>query len=608
MSRAALASFVVACVWSAAPAFAQDGGALYARHCVSCHEQGAVARAPTREVIGALTADRIVESLETGSMRTQGETLTAAERRAIAVFLSTTKPASVAGVVPACGSPGGAVRPAATDWSSWGVSLNNDRYQRQSGITAAQVPTLALRWAFGFEGENAAAANPTIVGERLFVGTGSGRVYSLGLKDGCQHWMFKADTGVRASVTVAADASGQAFAYFGDVRATMYSVDASTGALKWKVKLDTHSAARITGSAVVYNGRVYVGISSIEEATGAQAGYSCCTFRGSVVALDARTGDRVWQTYMIAETPSPQGRNKAGTQLMGPAGAGIWSAPTIDPSTKSLYVATGDGYTAPAAPMTDAIVALDLDTGAIKWANQVTAGDAYTMACNSADQTNCPANAGPDHDFGQPPILATLPNGRRILVAGQKSGIVHAFDPDASGKKLWTKEVGKGGMLGGIEWGSASDGANMYVPVSDITFKDPMALARSGLKPDVGGGMYAIRLADGAQVWVSRVSGCGDRPSCSPALSAPNAVIAGAVFAGSVDGHFRAYSTTDGRVLWDFDTAREFTTANGVRAQGGSLDVGGPAIANGVVATTSGYGQWGGIRGNVLLVFSVGGK
>jgi polyvinyl alcohol dehydrogenase (cytochrome) len=195
-----------------------------------------------------------------------------------------------------------------------------------------------------------------------------------------------------------------------------------------------------------------------------------------------------------------------------------------------------------------------------------------------------------------------------VLVAGQKSGIVHAFDPDDRGAKLWTAEIGKGGMLGGIEWGSASDGTLVYVPVSDVTFKDPIALGRGGLRSDAGGGLFALRPSNGTQVWVARVSACGDKPSCSPALSAPASVIPGAVFAGSIDGHFRAFSTTDGRVLWDFDTAREFPTVNGVRAQGGSIDVGGPAIARGVVATTSGYGQWGGIRGNVLLVFSVDGQ
>jgi len=595
----------------AAPAWAQDGAALYTQRCAACHEGGLVARAPARDVIAALTPERIAAALETGTMRVQGETLSSDERRAIANYLSTSRPAPTAANAPAAGprcDTASPFRTSASDWRSWGVTLANDRYQRQPGFTAAQVSGLRLKWAFGFDGENAAAANPTIAGDRVFVGSGSGRVYALGLKDGCLHWTFKADGGVRAAITVGDSQNGASAAYFGDVRAFVYSVDATTGELRWKRQIDTHRAARVTGSPVLYGGRLYVPVSSTEEAVGAQPTYECCTFRGSIVALDAATGEQVWRTYMITEAATPRATNAKGTQLWGPSGAAVWSAPTIDPTTKSLYVATGDAYSMPAAPMTDAIVALDLETGAIRWANQVTAGDAFTMACGTADTTNCPDKAGPDHDFGQSPILVALANGKRVLVAGQKSGVVHAFDPDQRGKKLWSTTVGRGGELGGIEWGSASDGQHMYVPLSDITFKEATQRGRGGLNAEVGGGLFALRLADGTQAWMARPNGCGDRPSCSPALSAPAAVVPGAVFGGSIDGHFRAFSTTDGRVLWDFDTARDFDTVNGVKSRGGSIDVGGPAIANGMVLTTSGYGQWGGMRGNVLLAFSVDGR
>lgn len=595
----------------AAPAWAQDGAALYTQRCAACHEGGLVARAPARDVIAALTPERIAAALETGTMRVQGETLSSDERRAIANYLSTSRPAPTAANAPAAGprcDTASPFRTSASDWRSWGVTLANDRYQRQPGFTAAQVSGLRLKWAFGFDGENAAAANPTIAGDRVFVGSGSGRVYALGLKDGCLHWTFKADGGVRAAITVGDSQNGASAAYFGDVRAFVYSVDATTGELRWKRQIDTHRAARVTGSPVLYGGRLYVPVSSTEEAVGAQPTYECCTFRGSIVALDAATGEQVWRTYMITEAATPRATNAKGTQLWGPSGAAVWSAPTIDPTTKSLYVATGDAYSMPAAPMTDAIVALDLETGAIRWANQVTAGDAFTMACGTADTTNCPDKAGPDHDFGQSPILVALANGKRVLVAGQKSGVVHAFDPDQRGKKLWSTTVGRGGELGGLEWGSASDGQHMYVPLSDITFKEATQRGRGGLNAEVGGGLFALRLADGTQAWMARPNGCGDRPSCSPALSAPAAVVPGAVFGGSIDGHFRAFSTTDGRVLWDFDTARDFDTVNGVKARGGSIDVGGPAIANGMVLTTSGYGQWGGMRGNVLLAFSIDGR
>jgi polyvinyl alcohol dehydrogenase (cytochrome) len=596
----------------AVPAFAQDGGTLYSQRCASCHEGGQVARAPSRDVIAALAPDRIVAALETGTMRVQGETLTPEQRRAIAAYLSTARPAPPTAANAPLGGPRcdstGAVRATASDWRAWGVTPVNDRFQRRPGFLAPQAASLKLKWAFGFDGENAAAANPTIVGDRVLVGSGSGRVYALGLTDGCVHWMFKADGGVRAAIVVGDTENGATAAYFGDVRAFVYSVDASTGALRWKKQIDTHRAARVTGSPVLYGGRLYVPVSSVEEGIGAQPTYECCTFRGSIVALDPATGDELWRTYMITEAPAPRGKNAKGTQLWGPSGAAVWSAPTVDAVTKSLYVATGDAYSMPAAPTTDAIVALSLETGAIKWVSQATAGDAFTMACGTADTTNCPEKAGPDHDFGQSPILVTLAGGKRVIVAGQKSGVVHGFDPDQRGKKLWSTTVGRGGELGGIEWGSASDGTNMYVPLSDITFKEPALRQRGGLNAEVGGGLFALRLTDGKQAWLSRPNGCGDKASCSPALSAPAAAIPGAVFGGSIDGHFRAFATTDGHVLWDFDTARDFDTVNGVKARGGSIDVGGAAIANGVVVTTSGYGQWGGMRGNVLLAFSVDGR
>jgi polyvinyl alcohol dehydrogenase (cytochrome) len=603
-------SAIAVLLWAlAGHANAQDGAALYTQHCAECHEGGV--RAPSRQVLSALSRERIVSALDTGLMRVQGEGLTAAERATLAAYLSAAVAAGAAAdtaTMRRCEARPAAVR--AGDWTTWGVTLANERFQRAPGLTAAAVPALKLKWAFGFEGESNAAANPTIVGDRVLVGSGSGRVYALGLGDGCVAWTFKADGGVRAAVVVgpAKEGDGEPSAFVVDLRATVYSLDAATGTLKWKRRVDDHRAARISGSPVLYRGRLYIPVSSAEEGVGAQAGYECCTFRGSLAVLDASTGENVWQTFLVKEKATPQGANARGTARWGPSGAALWSAPTIDPLTKSIYVATGDSYSQPAAPMSDAIVALDLDTGAIKWVHQVTSGDAFNMACGSADGTNCPERAGPDHDFGQSAILLTLSNGRRALVAGQKSGVVHAFDPDQQGRALWERPIGRGGELGGIEWGSSSDGERVYVPLSDITFADPVQRGRGGLDAKVGGGLFALRIADGSTAWTARPSACADRPSCSPALSAPSAVIPGAVFAGSIDGHFRAYATGDGRVLWDFDTAREFTTVNGVAARGGSIDVGGPAIANGAVVTTSGYGTWGGMRGNVLLVFAVDGR
>jgi polyvinyl alcohol dehydrogenase (cytochrome) len=593
---------------SASAQSAADGAALYAQYCGRCHD-GATPRTPPRRVLTAMSPERIVTALESGTMRAQGAQRTPEERRAIAAFLTGRAIGDTPAPPPlkACelsakpASRGGA-------WSAWGVSLANDRFQKSPGFGASDASRLKLKWAFAFSGDTSAAVQPTIAGGRIFVASASGRVFSLDLQSGCAYWTFDADAQVRTAIDVGTLGSSRV-AVFGDVGGTVYSVDANTGELRWKKKVDEHPVARITGSPRLYGGRVYAPVSSIEEVIGANPQYGCCTFRGSVVALDAASGDVVWKTYVIADEPKPTKKNAAGTQLFGPSGAAIWSAPTIDEKTGSLYVATGDSYSDPPADTSDAIVAIDMKSGAIKWSRQMTSGDAFNLACGSARPINCPEAKGPDVDFGMPPILVSLSGGKRALVIGQKSGVVHAIDPDARGAVLWSTRIGKGGALGGIEWGAASDGRTLYAPLSDIAFKQGGGeMLGQTLDPVTGGGLFAVRVADGKQVWHAAPASCGERRNCSPAQSAPASVGGSVVFSGAIDGHLRAYAASNGAVLWDFDAAQTFDTVNGTKARGGSFDVGGPAIADGIVIATSGYAQWGGVGGNVLLAFSVDGK
>jgi polyvinyl alcohol dehydrogenase (cytochrome) len=580
-----------------------------------CHD-GGIVRAPSRKVLSEITPERILAALDTGLMRVQGAERTPAERRALAVFVSG-KPL---GSLPAPSSVSRCARPAApfsdaprSAWNGWGGATSNDRFQPQpgAGLSAADVPKLKLKWAFGFAGDTSAAIQPTIVDGRVFVGSASGRVFALSLADGCAYWTFDADTQVRTAVTVSRERGSTApSAFFADVAANVYSVDAMTGQLRWKKKIDDHPLARVTGTPRLHEGRLIVPVSSLEELAGADPRYPCCTFRGSVAALDASTGNQIWKTHTIGETPRPTTKNKVGTQMFGPSGGAAWTSPTLDAARKTIYIGTGDSYSDPAAPTTDAIMALDLDSGAIKWVSQLTQGDAWNLACGGVDTANCPAIGGPDHDFASPPMLVTLPSGERRLVVGQKSGVVHGLDAD-SGKVLWSTRLGKGGVLGGVEWGSATDGQRAYVAISDLTFKSnegSLVVGQTVLDATAGGGLFALRLNDGVKVWSAPPPVCGDRPMCSPAQSAAITAIPGAVFSGSLDGHLRAYGAGDGRVLWDFDTARDFETVNKVKARGGSIDVGGPAVAEGVVLTTSGYPTFGGRSGNVLLAFSVDGR
>jgi polyvinyl alcohol dehydrogenase (cytochrome) len=599
-------------------ASAQDGGALYKKNCGLCHD-ARVERVPSRETLKAMSSERVLAVMESGAMISMASRLSAPERRAVAEFVTGKSLGKALEMTPSPQAMCGPGQEKFTDplagpiWNGWGVNLANARYQEaaMAGITVAEVPHLKLKWAFGFPGDVSASAQPTIVGGRVFVGSQGGKVYSLSAATGCIHWWFEAPTLVRTAVSIGhieIEAGGNFAAFFGDSSGVVYAVEAATGKLLWKAKVDGHPAAKITGSPVYYRGRLYVPIASGEEASASAPDYECCRFRGSVVALDAATGKQIWKTYTISEEAHPTKKSKNGTQLWGPSGAAIWSSPTIDVKRNALYVTTGDNYSHPPTATSDAFLAMDLDSGKLLWSRQITASDVWNTACRMADKTNCPEASGPDFDFGTSPILVTFSDRKRMLVAGQKSGIVHAIDPDRDGEVLWQVRIGKGGTLGGIEWGSAADQANVYVGLSDITRTLVPYSINTDTDPKQGGGMFALGLEKGERVWYTPPPGCGERKRCSPAQSAAVSTIPGAVFSGSVDGHLRAYATKDGSILWDFDTVGPYKTVNGVEARGGSMDGGGPAIASGMVFVNSGYVIWGGMPGNVLLAFSVDGK
>jgi polyvinyl alcohol dehydrogenase (cytochrome) len=545
--------------------------------------------------------EAVIEALVNGSMRAQGSTMTGPERRAVAEFV--TGKAMGGDVIGASVGRCATVKPFAMvgnepAWSGWGPDPGNTRFQPApaAGLSATDLPNLTLKWAFGFPDASSAWAQPNIAGGRVFVGSQNGTVYSLDGQSGCIYWTFSASGGVRTAMTIARRPNAQGYAaYFGDTNGNAYAVDAATGALLWKREVDEHPLARITGSPTLYNGRLYVPLTSYEESQGSNPSYECCTFRGSVVAVDAATGAIVWKTYMIDELPKPRGKSTTGATLYGPAGATIWSAPAIDIKRGAIYVATGNTYSDPPQPSSDAVVALDLATGKVRWMKQSTPDDTYVSGCRSGGTNpNCSAQVGPDYDFGNSPILAKLPNGKDAIVIGQKSGVAWAFDPDNKGSVLWKYQAGQGSALGGIEWGSAVDGKNAYFPVSDILAPRP-------------GGLHAVDLVTGQRVWYTPPPApkCGTGRGCNGAQSAAIAVIPGVVFSGSVDGALRAFSTTDGRILWEFDSNREFKTLNGVPARGGSMIGPGPVVAGGLLVVNSGFGAFGGRPGNVLLAFSV---
>jgi polyvinyl alcohol dehydrogenase (cytochrome) len=593
---------------------AQDGGAIYKERCAMCHDAPA-GRVPALSAIKAMSGEAIYAALTSGSMKSRAQGLTMPQIFALIGYIAPTGGTQAAAPKFERTCKGDAAFQPGADssrWNGWSPSLTNARFQdaRAAGLAAADVPKLKLKWAFNLGDVTTARGEPTVIGNRVFIASQTGAVYSLDRATGCTWWGFKAEPGIRAGVAVG-DVNGTAAIYFSDGGANVYALNASSGELIWKIHPVDHFATVATATLQVYKGVVYQPFSSFEEALGPDPNFECCTFRGSVVALDAATGKKLWQTFTIAEAAKPTHKNAAGKQQHGPSGAGIWATPTIDEQLGVLYVATGDNYSDPATNTSDAILAMDLKTGKLLWSKQMTENDAYNSGCATPQRTNCPESSGPDFDFGQPPILVSLGAGKRALVIGQKSGLVHAVDPDQSGKLRWQTRAGAGGALGGSQWGSAADGQKVYVAISDIGIGGvPDAKAPGGfrltLDPKKGGGLHALDLATGKIIWSALPLACAEgRTDCSPAQSGAVTAIPGAVFSGSVDGHLRAYATETGKVLWDVDTAGEFKTVNGNPAHGGSMDAGGPVVVNGMVFVNSGYGQWGGMPGNVLLAFAV---
>ena len=435
---------------------------IFETRCAQCHGAGAAEnRAPDRVALSMMTPERVLEALTTGSMAANATGISDGQKRGLAQLL-TGRPlgSSLSGRASVMKNQCTA-KPAFNPltgprWSGWGNDLMNSRAQtaENAGLRANQVPNLTLKWAFGFPNGSSAYAQPAVAGGRIFVGSDNGFLYSLDAATGCVYWSFEAPAGIRTAVSlgVIKTATGTRHAaYFGDSKANVFAVDAETGEQIWTERVETHAFARVTGAPTLANGKLYVPVSSFEEGSGANDRYECCTFRGSLVALDANTGLRAWQSYTI-DPPKPTKKNSLGTQLYAPSGNAIWSSPTVDLKRNVVYIATGNEYSGEGGPMSDAVIAYDLNTGERKWASQVTPKDVYVVGCN-AKRENCPESEGPDFDFGNSPILRDLPNGRSIIVIGQKSGVAWGLDPDRQGTIVWQRRVGKGSALGGIEWG-----------------------------------------------------------------------------------------------------------------------------------------------------------
>lgn len=582
------------------------GEEVYRTVCAACHSDPS-SRAPALASLRQTrSSEYILKALTVGAMKDVTAGVSLEDKTAVATWLIGRAPSGAADVDPMANRCKQAPAPlvlSGSAWNGWGgVGVTNARYQPNAGFVAGDIARLKLKWAFAYPG--GVSNEPTVVGGRVFVSNMAGITYSLDANTGCTIWAKDLGAPMRTMIPVAKLPSGRIAAFvtgwFGDVRA----LDANTGEELWQVRPEGHPAVRVSSSPTYYQGRIYLGFSSGEEVLATDKNYVCCTFRGSVVSLDASTGRTVWKAWAIDRAPGPI---PGDSHRRGPSGAGIWYAPTIDVARKLVYVATGDIYSDPDTGDADAVMAFDLATGKRRWTTQTVKGDVYVSGCDGGTRhINCPTGpAGPDFDLGGSPMLIPLGGGKDIVIGLGKNGHAYGMDPDQGGKIVWTTRLGRGGKLGGVEWGGATDGSSVYVPISDTAVPSPMIA--NDLTPNKPG-LNAIDAATGKLLWhvpAPKVA-CSWGQPCNEAHTGAAAAVPGAVFAGSWDGHIRAYAAKDGAMLWDFDTGGSFEAVNGGKADGGTVDHGALSIAGGMVFVNSG-GRYGN-PGNALLVFSVDGK
>ncbi len=508
-------------------------------------------------------------------------------------------------------------------WLSAGASPGDSRWQPELLINPFDVHGLAPKWVFTTNGD--VSATPTVSNGVVYFPDWGGYLNAVDASTGALIWQKQISSYDGAVGAISRNSPvifgnelilGDTFSGAHSSGAHVFAVSTADGHLLWRTQVDGHQAAVITASPVVAGGEVIVGVSSVEVALALNAGYQCCTFRGSVVALNPSSGQILWKTYTVPPNSGPCATSNPAAGC-GYSGGAVWDNPAVDTTNGVVYVGTGNNYTAPDSAVEceqqalashtsdagctasddyfDAVLALNLQTGAVLWSHKVEGWDAFTVACHTQPPgvTWCPTPASPDYDFGSGPNLIYVPSsggGSTELVGiGQKSGVYWALNA-ATGRTIWDTLVGPGSSLGGIMWGTAYDLRRIYVPEAN-PFHTAYKLS-SGW-PVTGGAWTALNPTNGAIDWQTPA------PLASAAMG-PTSVAGGVVYAGTTapaGNNMFALDAFTGQILWRF-------------ASGGSVNSS-PAIANGTVYWGSGYSQLAGLGytgNNKLYAFTLNGQ
>ncbi|MEH6550363.1 MAG: PQQ-binding-like beta-propeller repeat protein [Pseudomonadales bacterium] len=603
---------------------ARAGEYLFDKHCATCHDNPAM-KAPTRSALSSQSKESLMMVMEFGKMQPMAAHLNKQTRGLIAYYLAGNS-TDLYQWIEAASCQTVAEDDSQEYVSNWGLGVENRRFVDSdlTTITPENVGTLSLAWSFAFPKVTDMRSQPAIIGDTLYVGDKAGKLFALDRKTGCVRAHSKVMSGIRSAITVATLNDGRQLLVFADSLATVFAVDPATLENVWQRPAAVSNFSVITGSISYHNNRLYVPVSSYEVAAAGSPTHVCCKSHGAVLAFDASNGDSLWEWH-ATEDAMPQGINKDGAELFGPSGASVWTSPAIDVKRNRIYFGTGENLTHPATDTSDAIIALDMDSGELVWKFQATANDVWNAACLNGG-ANCPDNAGEDFDFGASVIMADLADGSQLLLAGQKSGEVFALNPDpvsTQGEVIWRRRISQGTSNGGIHWGMALADQTLFVPVSDPE-RDTV-----GYSPRPG--LSALDVSSGDIVWQqAALRGCdfdyahkpliGLENDRAPAAADPNkqfecsyyyGLSAAAtatpqlVFSAGLDGVVRAYDQETGDILWQAKTAVEFDTTNGVVGHGGAIDVAGQTLAGDWLYVLSGYSMFGQLPGNVLLAYKI---